>query len=531
MSETPRSYTPRGGPGGFSRRRGRGLGSTIRIVGAVVGVFLVLVVWVSRDTHPIHEFIASDQKIQIVAPKAMKHRERVAQAPLWSSVPGLPLLISIRELLEDDFGFPEWMLRNLVGGDVIVTGNDTERLSDLLFMTKMTTVGCVVQRMNRLRPGIAEDWAGGLRLRRLVGSDIWYTVRGRTLIASASRDSLVNALTLTPEARADPESLEGLLSGDPSQNARATIRLDPDERLGRVFESLSFSLRVDDSGNSTLAFRSEFREEWREKLAVTLRQTAPTELRAPFDGPIAISGDFGIPVKDLWVTIGELLDNDNMSEERWESWETGDGEAPIAEALASILGPAGPAFSMTWLGIDLNEVAPTPMILGTVNAEKARVVEILEGLPRAPDSAAYMDTYAYYDPDLKRMHAPIMSGPSMEPTAAWHGDELLFSTSRLLAEVRLAESPVQRTPLPRRANLYVNVQPQTCMRILARAGQELADEGLLRNYTAEEFREVSAAWVEEASKVEQATFWLTVNNEAAVVELFVSPSRVPAPID
>ena len=88
MSETPRTYTPRGGSGGFSRRRGRGLGSTIKIIGAVVGVFLVLVVWVSRDTHPIYEFIALDQKIQIVAPKAMKNRERVAQAPLWSSVPG-----------------------------------------------------------------------------------------------------------------------------------------------------------------------------------------------------------------------------------------------------------------------------------------------------------------------------------------------------------------------------------------------------------------------------------------------------------
>lgn len=522
MSERPRTYIRRERSRGFFRGRGQGLRPAIKVVSAAAAIFLAFVFLVSRDTHPTHEFIALDQKIQIVAPNAMRNRERVAQAPLWSAVLGARLLIPLRELLEDDFGFPEWMLRNLIGGDVIVTGNDTSRMSDLIFITKMTTVGCVIQRMNRLRPGIIEDWAGGLKLRRLVEADIWYTVRGRTLIASASRDALVNALTLTQEGRTPPGSIEESMGGDAAEDARVTIRLDADGTLGRVFESISFSLTVEDSGRSAITFRSRFRDEWRERLAQTLQDTTPTELRYPFDGPITLSGDFGIPVKDLWLTLGELLENETMSRDRWESWETRDGQAPIAEALTSLLGPAGPDFTMTWRGVDMNEIAPTPLIFGTVNAEKARVVETLEGLPEAPNSPAYRDTFAYYDADLERMHAPIMSGPSMEPTAAWHGDELLFSTSRALAEARLAEAPVRRTPLPRRANLYVNVKPLTCMRILARTGQQLAVKGLLRNYTEQEFRQVSAAWLEEASKVDEVTLWLTVNSNRAKLEIFIS---------
>ncbi len=168
MSEAPRTYMSWGQSSGFSGGRRRGLRPVTKAAFAAAAVFCVFAFLVSRDTHPAHEFIAVDQGIQFVARDAMKNRDRVVQAPLWASVPGATLFNPIRELLENDFGFPEWMLRNFVGGDVIVTGNDMDRMSDLLFITKMTTVGCVIQRINRLHPGVIGDSAGGLKLRKLV---------------------------------------------------------------------------------------------------------------------------------------------------------------------------------------------------------------------------------------------------------------------------------------------------------------------------------------------------------------------------
>ena len=168
MGGTPGTYVSWGQPSGFSGGRRRGLRPVTKAAYAAAAVFCVFTFVVSRDTHPAHEFIAVDQGIQFIARDAMKNRDRVAQAPLWASVPGATLLNPIRELLENDFGFPEWMLRNFVGGDVIVTGNDMDRMSDLLFITKMTTVGCVIQRMNRLHPGVIGDWAGGHHLVNLL---------------------------------------------------------------------------------------------------------------------------------------------------------------------------------------------------------------------------------------------------------------------------------------------------------------------------------------------------------------------------
>ena len=529
MSGTARTYMRWGQSGGFSGGPGREPNRILRFFLVLAFAFLAFVMWVSRDTNPVHEFIALDRSIQLVVPQAMLNRERVTGTPIWSSIPEATPLARAHKLLNADFGFPEWVLRNLVGGDVIISGKDLGRMSDLIYITRMTMVGCAIQRVIWLRPGIKDEWTGGLKLRKFAGADIWYAARGRTLIASSSREALVRALTLRPEERTDPEAVERMMADAGGEDVRGTLWPAPDGTLGRMFGSVRFAMRIEDNGRARLQVQGVFRTKWQKQLSEILRDIEPRELRRPVAGPIAASGDFGVPLKELWLTIGELIGSEAMSEEQWEDWEADAAQAPAAAALASLLGPAGPEFTMTWQGFDMNEMAPIPLIFGTVNADKGRVLDYLEGLSGAPRSSANHATLAYYDAESELFHAPIMSGPSMEPTAAWHGDGLLFSTSRDVAQAILAEAPAPRVMLRQRANLYVRIEPLVCTQIITDAGRRLARDGLLRGYTDEEYRKASAGWIEQASSIDEVTIWMIVNKETVELDVHLSPGRgVPA---
>ena len=528
MSATPRTYMRWGQAGGFSGGPRHERDRALKVVAAGAAVFVVYVFWISRDTNPAGEFIASDQRIQVVVPDMMKHRERMAGAPVWPLISASAPIARAHELLREDFGFPEWMLRNLVGGDVIVSGKDVETLSDLLYIARMTTVGCILQRVLRMRPGIEGQWAGGLKLRKIVEKDVWYAARGRTLIASRSREALVRALTLTPEDRAEAGLLDGMIADEGAADARGVVRLEADAPLGRIFDAIHFAMQIDDAGGARVQIQAKFRPEWRERLSQIFRASGPAELQRPLEGAITMSGNFGVPVKELWLTLGELFGSETMSEYQWEDWETGREDNAAAAALTSLLGPTGPAFTLTWQGFDVYEMAPMPLIIGTVEADKLRVADFLEGLPGAPRTSAFHETLAYYDAETERFHAPMMSGPSMAPTAAWHGDGLLFSSSRRVAEAVMAQPPPATRTLEHAANLYIGIDPQASVRIITDTGRELAREGLLRDYTDEEYRKLSAEWIERARGVAEAEIWLTLAEDSALFDVYLKPGQDPA---
>ena len=82
MSDTPRTYMRWGQSGGFSGGPRNKRARVLKVVAGVVAVFVVYTLWISRDTNPAGEFIASDQRIQVVVPDLMKNRERLAGTPV-----------------------------------------------------------------------------------------------------------------------------------------------------------------------------------------------------------------------------------------------------------------------------------------------------------------------------------------------------------------------------------------------------------------------------------------------------------------
>ena len=134
MSETPRIYSTSGA--GFTLVRRRRSQRVRRSIIAVCGVALVYSFWISRDTHPIAEFVEADRALEVVIPRANGARHRLAESRLWNGVPqswvaGWP------SAMADTRGLPEWIVGNLVGSGAIAVADDVTGWTDLVVASKM----------------------------------------------------------------------------------------------------------------------------------------------------------------------------------------------------------------------------------------------------------------------------------------------------------------------------------------------------------------------------------------------------------
>lgn len=499
MSETPRLYTTPGGrPINISRRgRRRRIG---RFIVAGVVVFLVWALWISRDTHPVAEFVPTGRSIEAVLPHAAVARYRVAASRVWDGVPQA-WVASAPEAIAGNRGLPDWIVGNLIGGSAVVVADDVAAWSDAVFIARMTRAGCVIERALRMRPANDGDWAGGLRLRYWEPGGLHYAVRGRTLVASPSRDALVAALTLTPERRVPAESVKAALSDTGSEDARGTWTLPPDSPLGEVVEEIRFAVRVDEN-EATVRLRATFRPEAARALEPYWADNEGVRLPAVFEGPFAISANLGSTVEDTWRALGEIVDVPWLTAEQWQAWRREDEGRSAAALLTALLGPMGPAVSVTWTGIDMDEMSPTPIVVGSIAGRREDAEAVLASLPDPADGQRLAEAGVTFDTETGRVEAPLMSGPSMTPLGEWAGDALYFSSSAAAAPEFLATGRTQTRSIEKPASLYARMDPAACMQLIVRAGRELAQSGMLRGQTPETFEEDAAVWTERATALE-----------------------------
>ncbi len=509
MSETPRLYkSPGGRPMSLSRRgRRRRIG---RFLVAAFALFLVWAFWISRDTHPVAEFVPSGHSIEAVLPHAAVARYRVASSHVWDGVPQ-SLVASAPTAIASNRGLPDWIVGNLIGGSAVVVANDVATWSDAIFIARMTRAGCVIERALRFRPANDAEWAGGLRLRYWEPGKLHYAVRGRTLIASPSRDALVAALTLTPDRRVPVESVKTALSDTGSEDARGTWTLPPDSELGRVIQEIRFAVRVDEN-EATVRLRAIFQPEVAAALQPYWADTKPVTLSPVIDGPFAISANLGANVEETWRALGEIVDVPWLTAEQWQEWRhEADGQSAAA-LLTTLLGPMGPATRLTWQGIDMDEMSPTPILVGSIAGRRESAEALLASLPSPKDAEKRAEAQVMFDAETGRVEAPLMSGPSMAPLGEWAGDELYFSSSAAAAPEFFANGRAHTRSIQKPANLYARMDPAACVQLLVRAGRELVQSGMLRDQTPESFEEDGSVWTERANVLEFVEGTAVVNH-------------------
>lgn len=532
MSEVVRSYTTtlRGGTIRYRRRR--------RGCFPIRWLFLILVLalagtayWFSRDTHSVAEYMPAGRRLNIAVGDALAARERLAQSAFWAVLPPGTALDGAKEMMAEPIELapgipaPRWILDNLFHQTLYITGNDLQGFSDIILLTKTTVVGCLLEKVAIPVTDIALDNAGGLGLRTVPGQGFYYTVRGRVLIASASRDALVSVLTLSPEEALPENALEEMFDNAGAEDLRGALLLDEGLPPGEAIERVRFAVRAGKE-EITVKCTAELRPPFRECWSALLEEAAPSYLKAPPEGLIALSANFGKPVAQVWAAIGAGLGNSRalwpsvsdatlalLTEEAWNVWANpaGDSEIGMPEFMAALLGPCGPGIRLCWRGIDVNEILPVPEVVGTFDAPDGVLDEFAGRMPKAPADAPVWASYPRQNAESGLVYLPMLGGPSIEPTAAMVGTNLLVSTSASAASELLTSTALNES-LAQKGNLYLQLQPYAAIERIVAAVRLLAEAGFLRGHTPESFDASASQWLACAAAVEEVTILVAVED-------------------
>ena len=481
--------------------------------------------WTTRDTFPMERLIPSDQKYQIYANDILSRRGTLAASQIWKAMPDSHGIVSIPEMLGRDLEMPAWLLNNLVPNACYVSGNDLKTFDDVLFVSRMTAFGCFLTKFRAWAPGISNEPAGGLNIDHHKGTNFYFAVRGRTLVLSRSRETLIHALTLRSEDGLPSGSIEQARAESGAEDLRGTVAFLPDDPLGNVFQSFSFAVRVEPAG-ARVKCRAALRPEWITAIGEDPASLKPMPLIAPPEGLAGLSMNLGRSVRDTWLLIGKFNGQLPQYEQLWDSWvgSSENASGPLAIVMRT-LGPLGPGIRFTWQGIDLNEIFPAPELVMTLDTDPAKLTTTFESLPPPPEGSQPWDTFPRYDAATKRVTAPMFGGPSLQPTAGLLGDTLLISSSQARAEALFAQSQPPQ-PLPQPGNLYVCAKPRLCFEAYLQLAQLLAENHLLKNgVTVETLPGAVAKWQTMFSVLENATLFSTYENGELTVELNATCSK------
>jgi hypothetical protein len=502
--------------------------------------------WFTRDSYPVTRLIPAGQKYTITCPDLLTGRNRIARSAVWDALPESAKVRQVPELLGRELELPaglpgpvpDWVVNNLLHGDLYLTGKDLTRMDDVLVLTKMSRIGKLLEWLHLFVPDIERDDAGGLGLRRLTELDLYYAVRGRVLALSPSRNVLVASLALHPEESVGEEALTASLGAPGREDVRGTFRFDEADPVGAVFENAGFALRIDEF-KARAKWRAKLRPSFQERWSALLDGLRPRQLGAPPDGMIEISADFGQPVQAVWASVGEGLGRSRdiwpgiddqliqtFSASKWQEWTEGspDEEVGLGRFMAAVLGPLGPGTRVSLCDVDLNEMFPLPEAAGTFDVDGDAMASVVQRLPEPPEDAMAWASYPRYDADSKRLRLPMIGGPALEPTVAPVANGLLVSTSRRAADAVLS-SEATADALPDPGNLYVRVRPYPCVEKVVDAGGLLVEMGCLRGHTRESYGAATAQWLAMAANLESVSALAAVQDGELTLDVNLSCNR------
>ncbi|HOV72330.1 MAG TPA: hypothetical protein PK967_00035 [Candidatus Hydrogenedentes bacterium] len=513
MSETVRSFT-----GSDQAPRIRGTRARHgRERNLALGIVMVLVLygcWATRDNAPMEQFIPANQAFHLFANDIQAKREAIAASDLWKILPPQLGGGTLAARIGQDVGMPDWILRNLVPDMVYVSGTDTDKWTDAIVVSRMTRIGCVLNKCRRWVPGIDEDYAGGLRMAHVRNAGLHFAVRGRTLLAGRSRDALIRALTLRPDEALKKKALANKANGDEAGDIHGAVTFAGACPPGKVLKGVSFVLRIEKT-HARIKCRAALVDTWKERLGQAIGTAGPVELIMPPDGAIQLSLNLGRPVGECGTSVLAALGLRDQFDARWSRFR--DAAPMLAQVSEGLIGHLGPGVRLAWQGMDLNEMAPMPKLLFSMDASPDAILRTYANLPPFPPPVPG-DMIPHYNSEKRMVHLSLIGGPSMEPAAAIAGSSLLLSNCRPLIE-NLVENPPKEDKLPQQGNLYIRVQPKNTVEAVSELAILLAENHLLKDLSPEQVRQFFDPWLANLAHVREIVATMAIQSGEISLDL------------
>jgi len=465
-----------------------------RAVGGLRWILLPLAIiamgwlaWTTRDSYPVERVIPRDQSFHLQVSDLLSTRMDIARSAIWETGLVPENYAAIPEWLGNSYGYPDWILNNLISDACYVSGTDLMGFGDLLVVTRMSRIGTLLERCHGFMDGIEGEWAGGLKLRKITGMEFYYAVRGRTLVFSPSRDAIVRALTLRESDAIDSLETAGL---DVSGDLRGRMVFSANDPLGRYFDRSDCHLAV---GPTAISFssRSALKADWRAPLDALGLTGSPGNLSVNRQGGLAVAGNFGAPLDEVWRALDEM--SGKALAEFAAGWGALDQlSAPDREALTALLsglsGNLGTAFALRTIGFDADGMAPMPVFdlslepAGAMGQAMADLVSPLAPglLPEAGKP------YTAGEDGVIRF--PLGWGDVVEPSAYWEGPRLHAALHPShIAELRAA--PGEMVPAPGNGHIYLRIRPGELADSFREGALLYAGEGMLRGHSPDSLRQ------------------------------------------
>lgn len=491
--EVVRAYAP--GTGRKRRRRG-GRGGNLLLGLVAAGLLASLwMLYATRDAMPMHRVVPAGQAYRVLIPDLLRGRAALAASPVWRVAGEQGALAGVPARLSGDFGLPPWVANNTLHGLTHLSGNDTAAFSDWLCVVRMSRIGVLLERLHRFTGEVARDPAGGLALRALPRHGMHYAVRGRLLILSPSRDALIRALTLAPDAAAAPADLAppGDRGGDDILHAFA--ELPPDAPGGAHIASVRISLRLPQDG-IRLGVQAVPRAALREALPGLLAARDPGSLPAAADGALALSFNAGMPLPRAWDELRTAFPA--LPAPPGASADDGD---PLAALLRAAWNGIGATGWISWVGVAPLATLPVPELVGGLAADAA-VGALLANVPAdAPVPPDGIDLTPRRDPETGVAYVDLLGGPDISPCAVADGGRMLAGSSRNALARVAAAPPAGNLPQPGLA--YARLRPEALAADLAALGRELAAIGMIAGLDPPAYEAAAAGWIRRAAAVRE----------------------------
>ncbi len=306
MSETLRVYSE------INRRRRKRRSSFIKFLLQIFLLVIILLVgwwlWLSRDLYPVEKFIPTSPNFQVFSPQLMQNHNILAQSALWALVEPSSSAYEVKKLLSDQQKIPLWVFKHLIYDFFYLSANDLETFEDYLLIVRLSRIGCMLEKIFSWSSIVESDWAGGLNLKYLPQQKVYYARKGRILLLSPSRETLIQSITKKEADNSGAVLTTELIENQGHYLAWGTVKPTWKD-LQRFIPQISFHLAITPT-QLGIKCETEINPDTETLWSILLTEIVSGPLQEPPDTLLSCSIDTGVPLK-TWIHAFETIPGTN----------------------------------------------------------------------------------------------------------------------------------------------------------------------------------------------------------------------------